>query len=96
MIKFLNVDDLLISLNGIVLVEQTSATATVITYADGLLLTLTHASTTAPAFSDALVAVIARALSTDWQKPVYNVGSADGLAAISGAAATHVVVPATA
>ena len=93
MVKFLNVDDLLISLNGIVLVEQTGATTTAITYADGLILTLTHASEAAPAASDDIVAVISKALAYGWQEPVYDVVAGDSIPAISAVAATHVVVP---
>lgn len=91
--KFLNVDDLLISLNGIVSVEQTAATTTAITYADGLIATLTHASETAPAAFNDIVDVIAKALSDDWTKPVYDVIAADSVPAISAVAYTHVAVP---
>lgn len=93
MIKFLNVDGLLISLNGIVGVEQTAATTTAITYADGLIATFTHASETAPAAYNDFVTVIAKALSKDWQKPVYDVVAADSIPTISAVAYTHVVVP---
>lgn len=93
MVKFIKVNDLLISLNGIVGVEQTAATTTAITYADGLIATLTHASETAPAAYDDLVAVINKALATEWTKPVYEVIAADSIPAISAIAFTHVVIP---
>ena len=91
--KFINVNDLLISLNGIVGIEQTAATTTAITYGDGLIATLTHASETAPAASDDIISVIEKALSKSWTTPVYAVETADSIPAISGVAYTHVAVP---
>lgn len=91
--KFLNVDGFLIAINGIVSVAQTAATTTAITYADGLIITLTHASEAAPAAFNDIVAVIGKALAKEWTKPVYAVSSVDSIPAISAIAATHVVVP---
>jgi hypothetical protein len=93
MIKFLNVDSFLIALNGIVGIDQTANTTTVITYGDGLKATVTHATGTNPAFYNMLIPVVKKALSSDWTKPVYPVTSQEITAAISGIVYTHTVVP---
>jgi len=91
--KFLSVNSLLISCNGIVLVVQTAENTTAITYANGLVLTLIHASETAPAAFTDIAAVIDKALATDWSKPVYDVVASDSVPAISAVVTTHVIVP---
>lgn len=93
MVKFLKINNFLIAVNGIVGVDQTGATTTVITYYDGLIATLTHGSLADPGFQTALNTVIERAMQTPWDKPVYTTDSNDLSVNVTGIAYTHVVVP---
>lgn len=67
----------LVSANNVILVEAAadSATAvtTLITYAGGKVVTLTHAAQVAFSMRDAIQAAIAAALQQSWTHVVYNV-----------------------
>ena len=67
----------LVSANNIILVEAAadSATAvtTLITYAGGKVVTLTHAAQVAFSMRDAIQAAIAASLQTSWTNVIYDV-----------------------
>jgi hypothetical protein len=67
----------LVSITGVIIVEQTAATTTTIQYAAGNsagdILTITHASVANDDFRDFVQNQIEAALSTAWTKPVYTV-----------------------
>lgn len=84
-----------IPVNGVALVKQASTTTITITYLDGLILTLTHATagagdeTMKDGFQDACVSAIKQL----WRQVVY--GEWIPSFAVSAIVATHVIVPAT-
>jgi len=67
----------LVSITGVVIVEQVSATQTTIAYksgsASGDILTITHGSVSNDDFRDFVQNQIEDALQTSWTKPVYTV-----------------------
>jgi hypothetical protein len=65
----------LVAATNIVLVDAASATATttVITYAGGKVVTLTHAAQVAFSMRDAIQNGVANALQTSWTNPVYEI-----------------------
>ena len=65
----------LISATNIVLIDAASATATttVITYAGGKVVTLTHAAQVAFSMRDAIQNGVANALQTSWTNTVYAI-----------------------
>jgi hypothetical protein len=67
----------LVSANNVILVEAAadSATAvtTLITYAGGKVVTLTHAAQVAFSMRDAIQAAIAASLQTSWTNVIYDV-----------------------
>ena len=67
----------LVSANNVILVEAASdsatAVTTLITYAGGKVVTLTHAAQVAFSMRDAIQAAIANALQQSWTHVVYNV-----------------------
>jgi hypothetical protein len=65
----------LISANNIVLIDAASATATttVITYAGGKVITLTHAAQVAFSMRDAIQNEVANALGTSWTYVVFPI-----------------------
>lgn len=87
----------LVRASGVALVEQASTTTVTIQYAEGLILTITHATagsgveTQRDAIQDAIVAVNQQS----WQNPVKTLTTNDLPFAVSGIAASHIVVPAT-
>lgn len=87
----------LVRASGVALVEQASTTTVTIQYVDGLILTLTHATagagdeTERDAIQDAIEAV----LKQSWTNPVKTLAANDLPYAVSGVAASHIVVPAT-
>ena len=92
--KFISKDSFLISLSGIVGIDQTADTTTLITYADGLIATVTHGTSgTNPAFFNELVIAIEKALQTPWTEPIYEPTALEVVGVISGIVYTHTVVP---
>jgi len=67
----------LVSANNVILVEAASdsatAVTTLITYAGGKVVTLTHAAQVAFSMRDAIQNGIAAALQTSWTNPVYEI-----------------------
>jgi hypothetical protein len=67
----------LVSITGVVVVEQTAATTTTIAYkagnSAGDILTITHASVANDDFRDFVQNQIEAALTTSWTRPVYTV-----------------------
>ena len=65
----------LVAATNIVLIDAASATATttVITYAGGKVVTLTHAAQVAFSMRDAIQNGVANALQTSWTNPVYEI-----------------------
>jgi len=67
----------LVSITGVIIVEQASATSTTIQYAAGNsagdLLTITHGSVANDDFRDFVQNQIEAALTTAWTKPVFTV-----------------------
>lgn len=65
----------LISANNVILVDAASATATttVVTYANGKVITLTHAAQVAFNMRDAIQDAIVAALTTPWQSVTFAV-----------------------
>ena len=67
----------LVSANNVILVEAASdsatAVTTLITYAGGKVVTLTHAAQVAFSMRDAIQAAIAASLQTSWTNVVYDV-----------------------
>lgn len=67
----------LVSITGVVIVEQTSATQTTIAYkagnASGDILTITHGSVSNDDFRDFVQTQIESALQTSWLNPVFTV-----------------------
>lgn len=65
----------LVSANNIILVEaaadSATATSTLITYASGKIVTITHAAQVAFSMCDAIQLAIANALATSWTNVVY-------------------------
>jgi hypothetical protein len=67
----------LVSANNVILVEAASdsatAVTTLITYAGGKVVTLTHAAQVAFSMRDAIQAAIAASLQTSWTNVIYDV-----------------------
>ncbi len=65
----------LVAVQGIALVEQGSTTTVVITYQEGKVTTITHATAGAgdETERDAIQDAIIKALQTSWQSPAYQV-----------------------
>jgi len=67
----------LVSITGVVIVEQVSATSTTIAYksgsASGDILTITHGSVSNDDFRDFVQTQIESALQTSWLNPVFTV-----------------------
>lgn len=88
-----NEQNQLVKATGIAIIEQASTTTVTIQYDSGLILTLTHATAGAgdETERDAIQNAVVAALQTPWTKPSYSV---TGLPyAVSGIAASHIVVP---
>ena len=66
----------LVSANGIILIEQASATTTTIQYGGGKVVTITHSTTgasTTESMRDAIQAAVVNALQTPWTNVAYLV-----------------------
>lgn len=69
-----------IVISNVTTIVRTSATVTSITYVDGGGTDLTHTSATGNEQVVALQAILAKALATSWDKPVYDAtGAVDAL-----------------
>jgi hypothetical protein len=75
----------LISANNIVLIDAASATATttVITYAGGKVITLTHAAQVAFSMRDAIQTGVANALQTSWTHVVFPIAVPQAVSGIA-------------
>jgi hypothetical protein len=75
----------LVAATNIVLIDAASATATttVITYAGGKVVTLTHAAQVAFSMRDAIQNGVASALQTSWTNPVYEIAVPQAVSGIA-------------
>ena len=75
----------LVAATNIVLIDAASATATttVITYAGGKVVTLTHAAQVAFSMRNAIQNGVANALQTSWTNPVYEIAVPQAVSGIA-------------